>query len=268
MKADLHVHSSYSDGSDSIEEVIMKAKQNGVTHLSFVDHDTTAGLSEARKMGEREGITIIPGIEISAYDFKRNRKVHILGYNYNEEALHIKQLCNPLLKRRHSHTLWQMEQIRQAGFSLDEDKIIEAASPSETVYKQHVMQELTRAPYASETYQSLYKTLFKGSGVAAGDIEYIDAFQAVKAIGQDGGVAVVAHPGQLDSFDIIPELCEVGLRGVERNHIDHDEQDVKRIEILAYDYQLLMTGGTDYHGTFGHPIVPGNLASPPNELFS
>ncbi|WP_339226243.1 PHP domain-containing protein [Oceanobacillus sp. FSL K6-2867] len=267
MKADLHVHSTYSDGSDSIEEVMREAQLNGVTHLSFVDHDTTAGLLEAQRLGEHYGIIIIPGIEISAYDFKRNRKVHILGYNYQPNAGHIKQLCNPLLKRRHAHTLWQIEQIRQAGYSLDVTTIIEAAKPSETVYKQHVMQQLTNASFSSAAYQSLYRKLFKGDGPAAGDIEYADAFDAVHAVVADGGVAVVAHPGQLDSYDLIPELAEIGLAGIERNHMDHDEQDVLMVEALAERYQLLMTGGTDYHGSFGTHIQVGDITSQISPLF-
>lgn len=268
MKADLHVHSTYSDGSDSIEKVMCEAQLNGVTHLSFVDHDTTVGLLEAQRLGKQYGIEVIPGIEISAYDFKRDLKVHILGYNYQPDARHIKQLCDPLLKRRHAHTLWQIEQIRQAGYSLDVTAITEAAKPSETVYKQHVMQQLTSASFSSAAYQSLYKKLFKGDGPAAGDIEYVDAFDAVRAVVADGGIAVVAHPGQLDSYDLIPELVEVGLGGIERHHMDHDAQDVLKVESLANRYQLVMTGGTDYHGSFGTRIQVGNITSPINPLFS
>lgn len=267
MKADLHVHSTYSDGSKSIEEVMHEARLNNLTHLSFVDHDTTAGLLEAQRLGKHYGITVIPGIEISAYDFKRNRKVHILGYNYHQDAVNIKWLCEPLLQRRHQHTLWQIEQIQQAGYSIDKDVIIDGAKPSQTVYKQHVMQQLTSAPFSSAEYQSFYQKLFKGNGVAAGDIDYIDAFAAVRAIVADGGIAVIAHPGQLDSYDLIPELTRVGLGGIERNHIDHNEQDVQQVEALADRYQLMMTGGTDYHGSFGARICLGDITSPVNSLF-
>ena len=87
------------------------------------------------------------------------------------------------------------------------------------------MQHLTEAVYTSSEYKQLYKSLFKGEGVAAGDIEYIDAFDAVQAIMADGGIAVVAHPGQLNSYDLIPELVEIGLNGIERNHLDHTSED-------------------------------------------
>ncbi|MGJ9459132.1 PHP domain-containing protein [Oceanobacillus sp. CF4.6] len=262
MKADLHVHSNYSDGSDSVQEVMQLAYDNGVTHLSFVDHDTVEGLPKKLLLGEKYGIKVIPGIEISAYDFKRKRKVHVLGYNYDLDAAHIKSVCQPLLKRRHMHSLWQIEQIKVAGYELDIKSIIETANLSQTVYKQHIMTHLTNSPYTSIEYKQLYTKLFKGEGIASGDIEYVDVFEAVHAIVNDGGIAVVAHPGQLDSYDLIPELVEAGLGGIERNHMDHTTEDHQRVEALAQHYHLVMTGGTDYHGLLGASIDIGEIISP------
>lgn len=262
LKADFHVHSHYSDGSDSVEDVLRQAKASGVEIISFVDHDTVAGWPEIRERAAEYGIQAVSGIEISAYDFKRNRKVHILGYGYNPEAHHIKRLCDKLQARRHRHSLGQIEQIKAAGFALEAEAVIASALPSTTVYKQHIMKELTDADYSSPEYQQLYKSLFKGQGPASGDIEYIDAFEAVKAIRADGGLAVVAHPGQLDSYDLIPELIAVGLGGVERNHMDHSAEDHKKVEMLAEAYGLVMTGGTDYHGAFGAPVEVGSITSP------
>ncbi|PIC64185.1 phosphatase [Sporosarcina sp. P13] len=262
MKADLHVHSYYSDGSDSVASILQKAAQANVTHISFVDHDTIAGWEEIHSESKAVDIIAIPGIEISAYDFKRNRKVHVLGYNFHRDAVHIQSICQPLLERRHAQSLWQIKQLKLAGYSLDTDRIIESAKHSGTVYKQHIMKELTEQPFTSAAYQKLYKDLFKGHGVAAGDIEYIDVFDAVRAIKLDGGLAVVAHPGQLDSYDLIPELVEVGLDGIERNHFDHTAEDISRVEELAEKYQLVMTGGTDFHGAFGSDIAVGDIVSP------
>lgn len=262
LKADLHVHSCYSDGADSVEGVIKKAKKAGVTAISFVDHDTVSGWQEKLRIAESYGIQAIPGIEISAYDFKRQRKVHILGYHFNPEAPAITRLCRGLLELRHSHSMWQVSQIQAAGFNLDAEAIIESAKPSTTVYKQHIMQQLTDAHYTSDEYKFLYKSLFKGTGVATGDVDYADAVDAVRAVVSDGGLAVVAHPGQLDSFDLIPELLEAGLGGIERNHFDHSAEDHKKVEQLAQQYGLLMTGGSDYHGVFGAAIEPGDIVSP------
>ena len=264
LKADLHIHSHYSDGSDSVERVIEKAKKAGLSAISFVDHDTVDGWEEKQTLAAAAGIEAIPGIEISAYDFKRNRKVHVLGYNFRPDAPSITALCEELLMRRHRHSIWQMEKIKAAGFELDMEAVIRSAKPSRTVYKQHIMKGLTDAPFGSEEYQLLYRSLFKGKGVAAGDIEYLDAFDAVRAIAADGGLAVVAHPGQLDSYDLVPELVKMDLGGIERNHFDHSAQDHGKVEKLAREYGLVMTGGTDYHGVYGKTITIGELCSPEN----
>ncbi|MDQ0206966.1 PHP domain-containing protein [Alkalicoccobacillus murimartini] len=258
MKADLHVHSHYSDGSDSVEEVIKQAKHQNVTHLSFVDHDTVTSLPEAMEQGQKVGIHIIPGIEISAYDFKRNRKVHVLGYGYDTQARYLTELCQAILHRRHTHSLWQIDQLNAHGYHMDKSQVIDTAKPSSTIYKQHIMKQLTDAPYSSETYQSLYRSLFKGDGPASGDIVYADVYDAVRAIKQDGGLAVIAHPGQLNSYNLIPELLEVGLDGIERNHPDHQADDHSKVERLAHDYNLFVTGGSDYHGQFGTPVIIGS----------
>lgn len=266
MKADLHVHSDYSDGSDSVETVFKKAKEYGVTHISFVDHDTVAGYEAISQLGEMYGITAIPGIEISAFDFKRDRKVHILGYDYSPNAYHINSLCSHILEKRQAHSLWQIEQIRQSGIEVDADLIVAGRDTGTTIYKQHIMNVLTDSPYDSIHYQNLYKRLFKGEGVASGDIVYADAFDAVRAIKADGGTAVIAHPGQLDSYDLIPELIEAGLDGIERNHPDHTESDHQKVERLSDQYNLIMTGGSDYHGHYGPPTQIGSHQSPTAEL--
>lgn len=262
MKADLHVHSTYSDGSDSVDEVLEQASRHGVNQISFVDHDSVAGWPEIQMLGEKYGVEVIPGIELSAYDFRRDRKVHVLGYDYHPDAPNIKAVCQPTVQQRQAHSLWQMEQINAAGFDLDIAVIRQTAKPSTTIYKQHIMKHLTKAAYSSAEYKQLYKLLFKGSGVASGDIVYMDAFVAVKAIVADGGLAVVAHPGQLNSYDIIQELVKTGLGGIERNHPDHKPLDHQKVEEIAKNYNLVITGGTDYHGSFGGAVRVGDVLSP------
>lgn len=268
MKADLHVHSHFSDGYDSVMQVLQQAQKNGVTHISFVDHDFVSHLPTIQTLGEQFEITIIPGVEISAYDYKRKRKVHVLGYHFQQDAMHIKEIGQLVLARRQAHSFWQIEQIQKAGYYLDRQAVQDQAQPSCTIYKQHIMKLLTKASYTSLEYKELYKKLFKGNGVASGDIEYVDAFDAVKAIVKDGGIAVVAHPGQLDSFDIIPDLVEIGLAGVEYHHPNHTKEDHERILLLAKKHNLMLTGGSDYHGAFGESSHVGAYISPFNDLLA
>lgn len=256
MKADLHVHSDYSDGADSVEDVLDAALEKGITTISFVDHDTTDPYTHAQEAGRARGIQVIPGIEISAYDFKRNRKVHILGYDYRPAASHIKELCAELLERRNRHSWKQVETLNQNGYHIDPKQL--RTSLGGILYKQHIMDALTDAPYESTFYSELYRKLFKGEGICAGDIEYIDAHLAVRAIKADGGIPVLAHPGQLNSFDLVPELLKSGLAGIELEHPDHTEADRERVQELAEHYDLMMTGGSDYHGRYWIPVELGD----------
>lgn len=262
MTADLHVHSHYSDGSSSVEELMQMASKKGLTHLSLVDHDTIRGIGSAKIAGGKQGITVIPGIEISAYDFSRNRKVHILGYSFDKNATHIQALCDPLLARRHENSLWQIEQLRMNQFDIEVEDVAEIAKMSGVIYKQHIMECLTNEDFNTEDYRQLYQKLFKGNGICARDIEYVDAIAAVRAIKADNGYAVLAHPGQLDSFDLIPELVKNGLDGIERNHVDHSEEDRKKVEQYANKYSLFQTGGSDFHARYGSPIEVGDELSP------
>lgn len=254
---DMHVHSNYSDGAGSIETVLDKAREAGVKVLSFVDHDITVTYDKALPLARAYGIELIPGIEISAYDFKRNRKVHVLGYHYDHGAPNIKNLTEGLLERRHAHSLRQIESINAHGYDVDVDAVAQIAHPSRVIYKQHIMRYLTDDDYNSDSYQKLYKSLFKGGGPAEGDIEYIDVIDAIQAVKQDGGIVVIAHPGQLDSYEMIEESIDYGIDGIELLHPDHNSEDFDRIMELADKYQLKLTGGSDYHGSFGAETAIG-----------
>lgn len=262
MKADLHVHSHYSDGSSSVEELILMASKKGLTYLSVVDHDTIHGIESAKIAGKNHGIAVIPGIEISAYDFLRNRKVHILGYMFDEEATHIQEICDPLLKRRHENSLWQIEQLQKNNYDIRFEDVANKAMMSGVIYKQHIMHCLLDHHFTTPLYQELYQTVFKGDGICARDIEYVDALEAVKAIKADNGYAVLAHPGQLDSFDLIQELVENGLDGIERDHLDHSKEDKERVDRYANEYSLFKTGGSDFHGDYGTTVEIGDFLSP------
>lgn len=250
-KTDFHVHSTMSDGSDTFEQVLAQARERGIERLAFTNHDTTAGLAEARELGERMGVQVVGGIEVSAYDFERGRKVHVLGLGLEEGAPALAALCGPVLERRNANTHWQLDRLVEAGYAVDVERALERGRASTCLYKQHLMAALTDEPFTSEGYRTLYRSLFKNGGICDRDIDYVDARDAVQAIVEDGGLAVLAHPGQLDSYDLLPHLVACGLGGVERFHPDHGPADRERCAALAEEHGLVCTGGSDYHGRFG-----------------
>jgi predicted metal-dependent phosphoesterase TrpH len=262
MKADLHTHSRCSDGSLTVEELVDHAHECGITHLSITDHDTTEGLARAEKRCEEYGISFIRGIEISAIDIGTKRKVHILGFGFSSESENIKAICEPLLKRRHQNTLRQLRILQDAGYPVSDTELEQEAGDSRIFYKQHIMSVLVKKGITGQIYSNLYKELFKGNGIAAGDIHYVSVIDAVRAIHLDGGIPVLAHPGQQSSFHVIRPLLKHGLRGIEVNHPDHSARHKTKIRELAREFNLLLTGGSDFHGSYGSPCELGEITAP------
>lgn len=260
MKADLHIHTNISDGSDSIDEVVQLAKIHGIKYLAITNHDTVDGLEEAIEKGRKEGIDILPGVEISAYDYKRNRKVHILGYNFDLKGQNIKSLCEPILERRTTNSLEQIEVLRENNYNISVKEVEEKAKGSSCIYKQHIMAVLIDKGYTTEIYSDLYYKLFKNKGICESQIEYVDAFEALEAIQKDGGKTVLAHPGQLDSYEIMKELWDKGLDGIELYHGSHRAEDHVKILEFATSHALILTGGSDYHGSYGQENNFGKIS--------
>lgn len=246
--ADLHVHSTRSDGSDSPEQVLAKAKQLGVTHLVFTDHDTTEGAMELARRAERDyGIHSVPGIEISAFDPLTGRKVHVLGYAYRSVE-RIEAVCRPVLERRHENCLKQIGILRELGYRISQEEIREISN--QWIYKQHILDFLVRTGQADSIFGKVYREVFKNGGPCDFDIEYAEAEEAVRAIREDGGFAVLAHPGQQKNLDLADCLAAAGLSGIEYDHPSNSEADRQNVGAVCERLGLFATGGSDYHGRY------------------
>ncbi|MCM3762200.1 PHP domain-containing protein [Alkalihalobacillus oceani] len=265
MKVELHCHTNISDCPLSIEAVLELALEQGVTHLAVTNHDTTKGLEEAIETGKALGIEVIPGIEVSGYDFSRERRVHILGYFIQPGHWKIDALCQPLLEQRHRASRKMVERLLAAGYEISWERCLELAEGGTGVYKQHIMQALIEAGYTDSIYGPLYKKLFSRGqngeepGIAYIPMNYIEAKTAVKVIRLAGGVPVLAHPGQYRNFEMVLELVEAGLEGIEVWHPLHTEEHEQQAAKLAGEYDLVMTGGSDFHGSYGEaPVLLGS----------
>lgn len=263
MIGDLHVHTSRSDGSYSPREAVIKAKERGLGFIGIVDHDTTDGLEETVALGRTLGVAVVPGVEISAYDYKRKRKAHLLGYRYAWPATHIKALCDPLLEARDRRTREQVAILAAAGYPITIEEVVAAAKGAPVLYKQHAMAVLVRKGIADRHYGAEYRKLFGPGGICSGDIAYADAFDALRAIHEDGGVAILAHPGQLDSWELLDELLLAGLDGVELYHESHALEDHEKVLARSRSWTgLVLTGGSDDHGSLGSINAMGDIRSP------
>lgn len=244
LKADLHVHSTVSDGSVSIREIIDIAYIKGMDAIAITDHDT---LSHVSQIPKDPIIKVITGIEISAIDRRKNVRAHILGYGIQRPEL-VSALTQPLLEARHNNSMKQIAILKDHGYSIPSEKLNKA--DGKYIYKQHIMDYLVQTRQTDEMFGSFYRSAFKNNGICAFDIQYIDVFEAVKTIKLAGGKAVLAHSGQQQNFYLIPELAECGLDGLEYNHNANKYKDKKIIRDYAVEYRLFLTGGSDFHGRY------------------
>ncbi|WP_409342844.1 PHP domain-containing protein [Paenibacillus sp. MBLB4367] len=268
MKVELHCHTKRSDGSFTFEEVLELALKEKISHLAVTNHDTTGGLAEMMSLGKERGIEIIPGIEISAYDFKRQTRVHMLGYFIEPGHAALEALCSPLLVKRHEASLIMIDKLIEAGYSITLEQVMKLAEGGTGIYKQHIMHALIKQGYTSTIYGELYKKLFSRGrngaepGIAYMPLEYVEASAAIAAIRQAGGVPVLAHPGQYGNFDAVPELVESGLQGIEAWHPLHGPDDEVKAQEYGLEYDLVVTGGSDFHGFYGEKFVTLGSKSP------
>ena len=249
-RADLHTHSRVSDGSCTIGELASLAAQKGIDTLAVTDHDT---LSQVRQIPDDLSIQVIPGIEISCFDYAANTRVHVLGYRIQNVSL-VEDFVHSLLLARHENSMKQIEILQKNGYSIEPDKLHRA--DGRYIYKQHIMEYLVKTGQAPDMFGDFYKRTFKNNGICAFDIHYLNPYEAVRVLKEAGGLAVLAHSGQQQNFSLIPRLVQEGLTGLELNHPANSDQDKAIIREYAEEYGLFLTGGSDFHGDY-EPCSPG-----------
>ncbi|MDR0197465.1 MAG: PHP domain-containing protein [Oscillospiraceae bacterium] len=268
MKADLHCHTTLSDGSLGIEEVIAQAKRKGLDCLAITDHDTLSSVSRATVLGQRYGIHMIPAVEFSAFDGKRGAKAHIICYNPKKPD-RLEGLC---LRTSESRKIrgkkMAMKVIEEYPITLE--NIAKYAAGSKAVYKCHIMHALMDYGYTTNLYGDIYNGLFGAKTGLCSDIvqSEVDEYPEVKFVLQlvhsAGGMAVLAHPRVYDNFDLLEELAASGdIDGVEVWHGSAKDGDKERLVAIADNYNLITTGGSDFHGFYNHYPTPLGTALTP-----
>jgi phosphoribosyl 1,2-cyclic phosphate 1,2-diphosphodiesterase len=267
LAGDLHCHTRLSDGSMGIDDLIILAKKQGIDKIAITDHDCLAGTVRGRLIGERHGVTVIPGVELSATDSKRGRKVHILCY-LSDSPDRLEGLCRRNLiarKRAGQHMV-----IRVAKrFPTTPELIVKCASGSTNIYKQHIMHALMECGITDQIFGALYDELFTPESDAnvIVNAKFPEPSEIIEAIHDAGGIAVLAHPNLFDSMELLEELVPIGLDGVEVWHPLCNEEQTDYLKSVANKYNLLMTGGSDFHGMYTNARVSiGSILTPEENI--
>lgn len=266
MSADLHCHTKISDGSTAIDELVILAKNKGIDTISVTDHDTFGGVKRAKVFGDKFGVKIIPGVEISAFDNERKRKVHLLCYLPKSSDRLVGMLRRTNYNRKKAMSISVQKVLR--AYPIPYDMILRRTAGSTSIYKQHIMQALMDAGYTDEMFGDVFRKLFDTRfGLAKSSFEYPDVFEVLRLIRESGGVSVLAHPAVYDSYDLMYELIEKGLNGIEVWYPRAADNDEKLLTEVAQKYNLIRTGGTDFHGVNTSVVNPiGTAVTPDDEL--
>lgn len=245
---DLHIHTTASDGTYSPEDVVRLAKSSGISHIAITDHDTILGVKRAMKEGEELGIEVISGVEISA-DFEI--EMHILGLFIdidNQYLLSKLKLLEEFRKERNPRIIKRLQQL---GFDITL-KEVESLAKGEIIGRPHIARALVEKGYFKNT-REVFETLLGFGKPAYVRKEKLGPYEAIEAIKRANGLAILAHPHKylyLENGieDVLAELKEYGLDGLEAFHSDHTEVETLQLIEASKKLDMCISGGTDFHG--------------------
>jgi predicted metal-dependent phosphoesterase TrpH len=249
---DLHCHSTASDGTLPPREVVRLAQSSGLVGLALTDHDTVAGVNEARDEAEQLGLHFIAGIEISC-TYPAPGTLHMLGYGVDPDSPVLREMMRQLIDARDNRNPRIVERLNELGVAITMDEVNAEAGGS-VVGRPHIAAILHRKGYVSSIKQAFDKYLGQGAP-AYFDKERLAPQRALELIDRSGGVAVLAHPIQLRTTNdaelerVVKDLVDLGLAGIETIHSDHDPAMIEKYTRIAERLKLLQTGGSDFHGT-------------------
>jgi len=242
-KADLHTHTNASDGYYSAEELVRKAKENGIEILSITDHDSTNNIEQATEAGRDLGVEVIPGVEISS-DL-RGAEVHILGYFIDINNKELEHYLQFFREERIKRAASIVRKLNNLGFEITLDDVLEQ-SKSSAVGRPHIAQAMLEKKIVSSYYEAFNKYI-KNGGPAFEKKVHLSPQSAFKIISDAGGLSFIAHPGKMPE-GLVKELIEAGADGIEVIHPSHDENLVRFYRGIVNEYFLLESGGSDFHG--------------------
>ena len=251
MINDFHCHSNWSDGTFSTEQLIALAIKENLKHLSITDHDTVGDTLNAFSLAQKSNIDYIAGIELSCKDVLHKKKVHILGYAYDIHNKELIEYCNRMGKARNKLALGMIEKINKIGYNLKKEDFADRLNANKIIYKQHIMEQLQIKGYTDNIYGSLFK-FFMDEGIFQDPVPYCPYAVGIKVITDAGGIPVISHIGIYKNWEIIDELVEAGIKGIEVYHYNHTREDIRRALEIATKYNLVVTGGSDFHGKLGN----------------
>ena len=244
IEADLHAHTTCSDGTLSPAELVHKAHRRDIKVLAITDHDSISGYEPGKQTADELGMEMIAGVELSV-QFHR-RELHILGYGLDVQHPSLQEYLSYFSEKREKRAEAIVDQLYKLGLRLDYDTI-RSQHPDAAIGRPHIARALVDAGYVKSPGAAFSKYLGKGRPAnVSKELPY--AKTAIEMLHQSGGVAVLAHPGHWVSDHEIRDLKNLGLDGVEIIHPSHTAMLTDFYVRVAEQLTLIQSGGSDYHG--------------------
>lgn len=263
FRADLHCHSTYSDGTFTPHELVKHALNSGLNGLAITDHDNVDAYGCAKPLADALGLMMITGVEFSAVH--KGSSVHILGYGFKADSICIRELCSKHAERRLERNAAILHNLEKLGMPLLQEDLKEFSSNESTLGRPHIAQAMIKKGYVL-TLQEAFKN-YLGEGQAAFERgDSISVEETIQVIHKGGGVAVIAHPHLLKNQHLEHDLLEMPFDGIEAYYSSMPCYQHQRWIKIAKKKHWLITGGSDFHGAI-KPAISLGCSWVPYETF-
>lgn len=246
FRADLHIHSNYSDGSCSPEELMIEVKNRGLQGLSITDHDTIAAYDEAVPLANKYDLLLLSGVEFSAT--RKGESVHILGYSFSLKSHSLRALCARHRQRRVERNIKIIEKLKKLGYEIDPRPFLAEDDNHKTWGRPHIAQALIEQGVVSSIQEAFDQYLAEGKK-AYDPGEPILVEETIEAIHKAGGYAILAHPHLIKRERFVRELLQLDFDGIEGYYARLPSNQEQKWIRLAKERGWIITGGSDYHGS-------------------
>jgi len=242
-QVDLHIHTTFSDGDMTPEEMVADAQKAGLAGIAITDHDEVEGVRAAREVAGSDFI-VVPGVELSTSDGKND--IHILGYLIDIDSSELRKYLDIFRDARLNRGIHMVERLREMGVDIEVDSVLQIAGGG-AVGRPHIAAALLQNGCVDSTEDAFRKYIGFNSPayVQKYQLKPSDAFRLIR---DAGGVGVMAHPATTRKDELITEFIGCGMRGIEVYHPKHSESEAARYKRLAEKLGLVVTGGSDSHG--------------------
>jgi len=256
--ADLHLHTSFSDGTYTPSELVLKSLKAGLDAVAVTDHDTVEGLEETIKLGKDNGLEVLPAIELSSE--RQGCEIHILGYLLDFRDKDLLDKLNFLKKNRVERAYNIIDKLGGLGLKLNPETVFDL-SKGGTVGRLHIARAMLKDKLIKSLSEAFQKYIGDSSPAYVAGFKFSPQ-EAIALIRKSGGIPVLAHPYTIKDDDLLNELISYGIMGLEAYYPEHSQAQVNFYLNLAQEKSLLVTGGSDCHGKAKPEVRIGSIKIP------